>query len=461
MAKYFYVDSVIGTRTTGGGTTKQTGSFSGLGASNVYASLAAVIADSAPPTSGDFVLFADEHAETSATSLSFTLAGNGVMLMSVDTANCDTYKKGATITTTGSSNITAVTGSNNQCLYMNGIILVCGTGSGATSISIQSNNLRGSVLKNLTLKIASTNLDSKFLIGGSGSGGGSGASHFIENLTAIFSGTSQELNFGLGDFYLLGGGIDATSSAINGPVFARRDGYSSVRLFVDGFDLSAAATGMVMSTIAASPFFFSIRNSKLPASWSGSLKTGTPVSGSRLELYDCSDGTIIYRLWIEDYCGTITDDTTHYLTGGFSDGTTPLALSFATNGNSLIANGGLVSGWRQVLLTSAASHTVSCELLTDGQLTDQDVGMEVVYLGDATYHNATLSGGIPDPLPSASNLSAGAGTGSWNSTSGITTPTSSKLSTTFTTAESGYALVRIKVYKPNITLYADPKFTVS
>ena len=88
---YFYVDSTIGTRTTGGGTTKQTGTFDALGAATLYATIELAITDGAG--SGDFVLCAARHAETSAALITIagpTVAGQPVYIMCVETNNCDT-----------------------------------------------------------------------------------------------------------------------------------------------------------------------------------------------------------------------------------------------------------------------------------------------------------------------------------------------------------------------------------
>ncbi|NIB43799.1 hypothetical protein HBA55_29625 [Pseudomaricurvus alkylphenolicus] len=86
---YFYVKSGFGTRTTGGGTTKQSGSFASLGAANVYATYADAVADGAG--SGDIVCFSHLHYETNA---GFTLngpqSGDGLQLQCVDDTACET-----------------------------------------------------------------------------------------------------------------------------------------------------------------------------------------------------------------------------------------------------------------------------------------------------------------------------------------------------------------------------------
>lgn len=92
---YFYVKNSLGTRTTGGGLTKQTGSFTSLGAASVYAKIEDAITDGA--TSGDFICVSDAH-QYSATSAHITYSGpttggDFLYIISVDDANCDTYSK--------------------------------------------------------------------------------------------------------------------------------------------------------------------------------------------------------------------------------------------------------------------------------------------------------------------------------------------------------------------------------
>lgn len=86
---YFYVKNSIGTRTTGGGLTKQTGSFTALGASNVYANIENAITDGA--TSGDFICVSDAHSYTTAATTQYggPTTGDFLYIVTVDDANCD------------------------------------------------------------------------------------------------------------------------------------------------------------------------------------------------------------------------------------------------------------------------------------------------------------------------------------------------------------------------------------
>ena len=104
---YFYVKSGFGTRTTGGGTTLQTGSMATLGAANVYDNIPNAITDGAG--AGDNIYCSDLHAYAPAGAFSHIgpTTDPSLNIVSVDDTNIDQYKKGASETTGGgNSNIT-------------------------------------------------------------------------------------------------------------------------------------------------------------------------------------------------------------------------------------------------------------------------------------------------------------------------------------------------------------------
>ena len=86
---YFYVDSTIGTRTVGGGTTKQTGTFDALGAANLYADRVLAIADGAG--SGDIIVCAVRHSHAPGATFAITGPTAGAYLTTIvaENANCD------------------------------------------------------------------------------------------------------------------------------------------------------------------------------------------------------------------------------------------------------------------------------------------------------------------------------------------------------------------------------------
>ena len=94
---YFYVKNSLGTRTTGGGLTKQGVSFTTLGASNVYPTIAHAITDGAG--AGDYICVSTSHAfstDLGGISYQCPTTGDALYIVSVDDANCDQYTKATT-----------------------------------------------------------------------------------------------------------------------------------------------------------------------------------------------------------------------------------------------------------------------------------------------------------------------------------------------------------------------------
>jgi hypothetical protein len=101
---FFYVDSNIGIRTTGGGTTEQIGTMAALGAANIYATISLAIADGAGD--GDIIRCGHLHAHSTSSAITYsgpTGAGQKLVIESVDDGAIDQLRKGATESQTGTT----------------------------------------------------------------------------------------------------------------------------------------------------------------------------------------------------------------------------------------------------------------------------------------------------------------------------------------------------------------------
>jgi len=125
---YYYVKAPLGTNTVDGGTTKQTGSFTSLGAANVYGSIALAVSNGAG--AGDIVCVSDSHYYTSST-LTYNgpvIAGNDCLsIVCVKDSACDESVKAPAIieNSTGDINFSGQ-------LYMYGLFLQAGDDVSAT-----------------------------------------------------------------------------------------------------------------------------------------------------------------------------------------------------------------------------------------------------------------------------------------------------------------------------------------
>jgi len=358
--------------------------------------------------------------------------------------------------------------------------------SAASLISSSSITLSGSYyLYGLTLQAAtsilpnaqsasnSVTLDHCSLITTGTTGGGFFSIGSANNITqkAVlldctykFSGSSNIGCATAGVVEIKGGSFVSGTSTPSAGVFggAASDRTGS-RLLIDGLDMTNLASTVNIFRTFVSPGLFQIRNSKLPASWSGSLCNATPLAtGQRFEMHNCDSGDTNYRLWVQEYSGSIKTETTLVRTGGASDGTTGYSLVMATTANANASVAPLVSPevsiWND---TTGGSKTVTVEILHDSatNLTDGEIWLEAQYLGTSGVPlGSFISDAKADILATAADQSASSET--WTTT-GMSNPNTQKLSVTFTPQEKGYIQAKVYLAKASKTVYVDPKLTVA
>lgn len=451
-AAYYYVKSGgTGTGNTGRFTSKQTGSFTTMGSTVYYPTITAALAATTPPISGDFILESNSSSN-SAAGFTFTLpTGTGIFIESVSDTACDTYSAGAAYSTTG-GNVTIF--DNNG--YIKGFNF---TSTGALRMG-NSNSLSGVQVYELCNFIASGAGGTPTVNMGVFSTSLAGAKVIWKNCNLKFGGAAGGFIMAQADFQWLGGSITAGSTAITGALFQGATGYNC-NILVTAVDYTNLGVAAYFFDATSSPGTYRgvLYDCQLPTSWTGVLVKNATAKGQRFEMYNCDNGNTNYKIWIEDYQGTLRDETSKYLTAGETDGTTHIAWKITTNANASPASGGFWTPPCAILYTSTGSKTATYELLTDGQLSDQDVLLSSVYMGSASFPLGTYVDTNSDFLAGSANLTAGVGTGSWNSTAGIGSPTSSKVASTFTVNQKGFAIERIVVTKPSITLYVNPATT--
>jgi hypothetical protein len=231
---------------------------------------------------------------------------------------------------------------------------------------------------------------------------------------------------------------------------------------ISGCDFSNldATVHLVLSTAQG---FFTFRNCKLPASWSGSLYSAAPaIAITRAELYNCDSGDTNYRLWIEDYYGSIKHETTLIKTGGASDGTTGLSWVMASSANAdEFSYAALISGeivkWNETL----SAITVTVDILHDSvtNLQNDEIWLEVQYLGTSGFPlSLFVSDGMVDILATPADQTDSSST--WTTT-GMTNPNTQQLNVTFTPAEKGFIHATVHVAKASYVVYIDPVLQVS
>lgn len=183
-------------------------------------------------------------------------------------------------------------------------------------------------------------------------------------------------------------------------------------------------------------------------------------------MHNCDSGDTNYRLWVEDYAGSIKSETTIIRTGGASDGTTGLSWKMATSANAEYPVVHLESPEIVVWSDTTGSKTVTVEIVHDSQgagsgskFQDDEIWLEVMYLGTSGYPLGTwIRDCKADIMATAANQTDSSET--WTTT-GLASPVKQALSVSFTTAEKGFIHARVVMTKASKTCYVCPKLTVA
>lgn len=428
---------------------------------------ATVVGGMADAVAGDRIWVSQVHAESNAASITITMPGTTTsptqLLCGNDAAEPPTaMATGGKITTTGTSSATV-----NGTGYIYGLTFEIGTASSSgpvLAVSSANANAR-QYWKLCTVDCINSSVANGITIGGTGSGA-VGPHVTFDGLQVKFSNASQEIRIYNGRAEFIGLSF-VTGSTSPTHIFEMSPGNHKARCEVDGMDATNLAAAVNIVNNAGAGCTFVIRNSKLPASWTGSLAT-TLAFGGRVEMYNCDSADTNYRLWIEDgSSGSIKHETTIVRTGGASDGTTATSRKMVTSASTqyplIRLESPEIVKWND---TTAASVTATVEIVHDSQgagsgsnFQDDEVWLEVMYLGTSGAPLGTwASDAKADVLATAANQTTS--TETWTTT-GLTTPVKQKLSVTFTPQEKGFVHAKVVMAKASKTLYYDNKLTLA
>lgn len=178
-------------------------------------------------------------------------------------------------------------------------------------------------------------------------------------------------------------------------------------------------------------------------------------------MYNCDSADTNYRLWIQDYTGSVVSETTVVRSGGASDGATAISWKMTSTANAVYPHLTLspceIVTWNE---TVGSAITATIEIVTDNvTLTDGECWVEVTYLGTSgTPLGASVNDAKADVLATAANQTTS--TETWTTT-GLTTPVKQKLSVTFTPQEKGFIHAVVRLAKASTIVYVDPKLVIT
>lgn len=417
---------------------------------------ATVAGAAAVDAAGDAVWVSQAHAESVATMAAAWAGTNASPVVVVGAA--DSAEPPTATSSASSITITGTSATWTGATYAYGLSFLL---TSASSMTATFNGVSGFAQVFEACQFA-------FLGAGSGSalafGASAGSSHGLTTLIDCgfrFAAAGQSIAV-YRDTLIKGGSWTAGGTSPTG-VFALAGGGRPATLRVDGFDFSALSpTVNLVKSISEGGAKAIFRNCRLPDSWTGALITsGQAKLGSRVEMHNCDSGDSNYRMWVEDYAGSVTTDTTVVRTGGASDGVTPLSWRMSTGANVAYPASALVSPEIVRRQDGTGSPiTVTVEVITDGvTLTDAECWLEVQYLGTSGYplalHATDAKAGVL-----AATAAQSSSTAAWTTT-GLASPTKQALSVTLTPAEAGVLIAVVKLAKPGATVYVDPMLSVA
>lgn len=424
------------------------------------ASIAGAITDAA---AGDTIYVSDAHNESITTNTTWTFPGTNAAPNLIICGD-DAAEPPTAVSTAGAISVNAAASLTFAgSFYWYGGVISGGT-SGASNILFgQSNTQSRVVFEDVAFRMR----------GGTTAVFGLGSTsattqHELElrNCTIRGSSASHRILMNGGSLVWRGGGIESGGTAWTALVSAfGSTGRQAGRFVGESLNLSGLdATAQIFPSSANGPFLAKLVHCKLPASFTGTL-AGSAITtpGYRCEAWNCDETDTNYRLWIEDYAGSIKSETTLVRTGGASDGTTGISWRMATSANAeypthILRSPPIASEW---IDSTGSSKTVTVELLHDSatDLDDDEVWIEVQYLGTSGFPLGVIGDDAKaDVLATPAAQATSSET--WKTT-GMTNPNTQKLSVTFTPQEKGVALVTVCVAKASYTLYVDPLATVA
>ena len=411
---------------------------------------------------GDTIYLSQAHSESTSAPVTIALAGTASNPVNVicgnDAAGPPTAVATTAIIATTLTNAITVSGS----CYVFGVSFDCATGATSASINLSAGANQAQIYDNCALRLNSTGVAGTRLNLGNTSTGQVGLVE-LHDCVLRFSGNAQGLTTGKTRIKIIGGSIESGSTAqISG--FFRGNPASGVSdIVIRNFDFSnlGSACSMHEGFGANHAGTLVIQDCKMPSGWSGGVGVVTSPS-FRASMYNCDNADTNYRLWIEDYAGSIVSETTIVRTGGATDGTTPISWKLTTSANAneyvapLISDP--ISVWNE---TTGSAKTITVEIVHDSvtALDDDEVWVEVTYLGTSGY---PLGSVITDhrtnilATPAAQTSSSE----TWTTT-GLTNPNKQRLSVSITPQEKGFITARVFVGKPSYTIYVDPEITVT
>lgn len=444
--------------TAGVTTADNTVTWTSLGAVGNFAAFAAPFARLKPSlgttwggshTTPTTFYISNNHAETQSTSMSLSFFGTGAnpqnFICATDTAAPPTTTATtATITTTGSSNITDT--SSEGVFYMYGVTFNVGTGSGAASLTFSSLNIN---FEKCGFNLVGTNTGSIITLGEVSTA----SKIYCKTCTLTFGADQTSL---LGNVEWVGGSMCLSGTAPTVLIGGNSNGIGNGVTIIRDCDLSGV-TGTLATSVDGAPGSLRFENCKLGAAVTVFTNSGSNNSVADCVLANCDSTNTNYRFYVNNYYGSMQQETTTVNNAGATDGTTRISWKIVTTAypsfglpfKALIP----MAEWGN---TTGSSKTLTIQIAGANSLTNADIWVELEYLSSSSYPIATsVNNRAADILTASAAVTSSSA--SWGGSPAHT----QELQITFTPHLLGWMKAYIYVAKPSITVYVDPLMSVA
>lgn len=245
-------------------------------------------------------------------------------------------------------------------------------------------------------------------------------------------------------------------------LFNNSNGGGMMNAKIRGVDLSYLTGTLLGASFASDAHQILLDSCKINSAvtrYQASTDGNSLISFDEIELVNCYDGTNILN---ERYTphGTVTMDTTTYLSGGAADDVGSYSLKMVTNGSptSELTAGAIDSFWLDVENTvTGSSKTATVELVSSSSLNNTDIKLQLEYQGTSGSPVATFAESNANVLTASAALTASSAT--WNSPP--STPVYQKLQVTFTPQRAGRVRGRVLLGKASTTVRVNPQIAIT
>ncbi len=419
---------------------------------------------------GNTVYVGDNHAESQTTAITITPALSSTTIGKILCHNhSGSYPPTsanlaitATISTTAAAAINFTPSGGG--IYIYGISFIAGVGVSTTTNMVFTPNQAFYYFDNCLFKIASTFAGGAFLQ--INSGGNSGVVIW-NNCTVYFGGIGTVLDVGISQFIWQNTGqILASGSSVPTGLFGSASSGRLSSIILEALDLSQITTTLfALGSATVLMGNWLVKDCKLNASvtiFSSGLVFGATAQVIRSD----SSGTA-YKSARYAYEGAETTEASITRVGGAADPTGQAqSRKIVSSANALWLRPFKAEPYAVWNPTTAANVTVTVYgTINSGSLpNNDDIWIEVEYLGSSATPLGTIVNTTKASLLAANAVVASDGSSSWNGGGSGVGWSPFKLTTTLSSPQpgmAGYVEVRVRAGKASTTYYLDPKIVLS